>query len=162
MKHTVRGRRGAHVTPSAHSYITSLESHQHSGNVLLPDSPHSQTPCIALKFQTTDNMASLFSRSFPSRTLLASTSIVGAAGVTYYTTRRPLLLDSPQNAPTKTFSFPGSMLFSKQLTVTSVEQVNHDTKRITLSLPGGSSEVSGVPASCMSYVLLLRVQMLGD
>ncbi|KAK4543225.1 hypothetical protein LTR36_005775 [Oleoguttula mirabilis] len=92
-------------------------------------------------------MAAFFSRALAPRTLAASTAIVGAAGVTYYATRRPILLDSAQNAPSKTLSFPTGMLFAKQLTVTDVEQVNHDTKRITFSLPGGSSEVSGVPAS---------------
>ncbi|KAK5126041.1 hypothetical protein LTR85_011396 [Meristemomyces frigidus] len=91
-------------------------------------------------------MATLFSRSFTPRTLLTS-AVIGATGVTYYATKRPVLLDSAQNAPTTTLSFPTGMLFSKQLTVTDVEQVNHDTKRITFSLPGGSSEVSGVPAS---------------
>ncbi|KAK5134589.1 hypothetical protein LTR08_006375 [Meristemomyces frigidus] len=93
-------------------------------------------------------MAALFSRSLTSRTLLASTGIVSAAGITYYATRRPLLLDSAQNAPlSTTMNFPWTMLFAKQLTVTHVEQVNHDTKRITFALPGGSSEVSGVSAS---------------
>lgn len=41
------------------------------------------------------------------------------------------------------------MLFSRELKVTQVEQVNHDTKRITFELPGGKGEISGVPASCM-------------
>lgn len=36
------------------------------------------------------------------------------------------------------------MLFSKQLTVTAIEQINHDTKRITFALPGGTREISGV------------------
>lgn len=57
-----------------------------------------------------------------------------------------MLLDSKQNEPTKALSFPSSMLFSKQLTVTNSEQVNHDTKRITFQLPGGDGEISGVPA----------------
>jgi cytochrome-b5 reductase len=41
------------------------------------------------------------------------------------------------------------MLLSRELKVKHVEQVNHDTKRITFELPGGKSEISGVPASCM-------------
>lgn len=41
------------------------------------------------------------------------------------------------------------MLFSRELKVKNVEQVNHDTKRITFELPGGDGEISGVPASCM-------------
>lgn len=36
------------------------------------------------------------------------------------------------------------MIFSKQLKVTDVKEVNHDTKRITFSLPGGTNEISGV------------------
>lgn len=53
---------------------------------------------------------------------------------------------SKEAAKTTTLSFPRTMLLPKQLTVTKVEQVNHDTKKITLSLPGGSDEISGVPA----------------
>ena len=41
------------------------------------------------------------------------------------------------------------MLFSQSLKVKAIEQVNHDTKRITFELPGGEHEISGVPASCM-------------
>lgn len=41
------------------------------------------------------------------------------------------------------------MVFSQSLKVKAVEQVNHDTKRITFELPGGEREISGVPASCM-------------
>lgn len=55
-------------------------------------------------------------------------------------------MDSAQNLPSKTLNFPGSMLFSKELTVKSSEQINHDTKRITFSLPGGANEISGCPA----------------
>lgn len=40
------------------------------------------------------------------------------------------------------------MLFSRELKVKEVEQVNHDTKRIVFDLPGGDNEISGVPASC--------------
>jgi cytochrome-b5 reductase len=40
------------------------------------------------------------------------------------------------------------MLFSRELKVKHVEQINHDTKRITVDLPGGKGEISGVPASC--------------
>ena len=92
-------------------------------------------------------MAAIFSRSQRAIPILAGTAIVGVTGATYYTNRRPLHLDSAQNVPTKkTFAFPGSMLFGRQLTVSEVEQINHDTKRITFQLPGGASEVSGVPA----------------
>lgn len=59
------------------------------------------------------------------------------------------MMDSSQNPPTKTLNFPSSMLFSKQLTVKSSEQVNHDTKRITFTLPGGENEISGCPAGGM-------------
>lgn len=61
---------------------------------------------------------------------------------------KPLLLDSAQNQPTKLLSMPSGMLFSKQLTVKSSEQINHDTKKITFTLPGGASQISGVPAGC--------------
>ncbi|EME38673.1 hypothetical protein DOTSEDRAFT_75430 [Dothistroma septosporum NZE10] len=89
-------------------------------------------------------MASLFSRrAVPYVTGAAAVSIVGSA---YSQTRRPIMLDSTANPPTKTLAFPASMLFSKQLTVTKSEQVNHDTKRITFALPGGDNEISGVPA----------------
>ncbi|TKA80478.1 hypothetical protein B0A55_02317 [Friedmanniomyces simplex] len=37
------------------------------------------------------------------------------------------------------------MAFPKKITVVDVEQVNHDSKKITFSLPGGESQVSGVP-----------------
>lgn len=95
-------------------------------------------------------MASLFSQTLRARPLLTSSAILAAAGGTYYYTSNPRIrLDSAQNEPTKTFAFPRSMLFAKTLTVTNVEEINHDTKRITFALPGGSSEVSGVPASCM-------------
>lgn len=54
------------------------------------------------------------------------------------------MLDSASNTPTPTLSLPKNMLFSKQLKVTAVEQMNHDTKRITFALPGGMNEISGV------------------
>lgn len=93
-------------------------------------------------------MASYLPHSIRARPLLTTATIAGAASAAYYaTSRRPLLLDSPgASPPTKTFTFPSSMLFARQLTVTAVEQVNHDTKRITLALPGGPGEVSGVPS----------------
>jgi hypothetical protein len=47
----------------------------------------------------------------------------------------------------ETFGLPSTMLFSKRLTVMAVEQMNHDTKRITFALPGGLEESSGVPVS---------------
>ncbi|KAK4495511.1 hypothetical protein PRZ48_013843 [Zasmidium cellare] len=91
-------------------------------------------------------MANLFSRSSRALPYLTGAAVLGAAGTAYYASKRPLLLDSSSNAPTKTLNFPSSMLFSKQLTVTNTEQINHDTKRITFQLPGGDREISGVPA----------------
>ncbi|KAI6866816.1 hypothetical protein KC323_g3788 [Hortaea werneckii] len=92
-------------------------------------------------------MAATFARTFRARPYLTSAAFTIVAGAAYYTTtQRPVLLDSAHNA-TQTFSFPKTMLFSQQLTVTGVEQVNHDTKRITFSLPGGKEETTGVPAS---------------
>lgn len=89
-------------------------------------------------------MASALLRSSRTLPLLTGATVLGVAGAAYYASRPPLLLDSAQNAPSKTLSFPGSMLFAKQLTLAKVEQINHDTKRLTFELPGGSSEVSGV------------------
>ncbi|CZT15109.1 related to NADH-cytochrome b-5 reductase [Ramularia collo-cygni] len=43
-------------------------------------------------------------------------------------------------------SMPMGMLFSKELTVKSSEQINHDLKKITFNLPEGDSQISGVPA----------------
>ncbi|RMY97983.1 hypothetical protein D0860_08584 [Hortaea werneckii] len=92
-------------------------------------------------------MAATLARTFRARPYLTSAAFAGVVGAAYYTTtQRPVLLDSAHNA-TQTFSFPKTMLFSQQLTVTGVEQVNHDTKRITFSLPGGKEETTGVPAS---------------
>lgn len=91
-------------------------------------------------------MASILSHTFRSRPYLTSAALASVVGAAYITTNKPLHLDSAQNV-TKAFSFPKTMLFSQQLTVTNVEQVNHDTKRITFALPGGSSETSGVPPS---------------
>lgn len=77
--------------------------------------------------------------------LTAATTLTVLAGAYYISQpRRSLLLDSAHNAPTSTLAFPKTMLFSKQLNVVDVQQVNHDTKRITFSLPGGKDEVSGV------------------
>ena len=93
-----------------------------------------------------------FTRTLPS---IAGAMIVGVVGVRYFATSRPLLLDSKASLANhhveanKTLSFPHSMLFAKQLTVAKVEQVNHDTKKITFTLPGGNGEVSGVPAGGM-------------
>ncbi|KAK0255098.1 hypothetical protein LTS09_009854 [Friedmanniomyces endolithicus] len=87
--------------------------------------------------------------AFLSRTSRALPYVTGAAalgaGATYYTSRPRIQLESAQNAPTPALSFPSSMPFPKKITVTNVEQVNHDTKKITFSLPGGDSQVSGVP-----------------
>ncbi|USW50651.1 Putative oxidoreductase FAD/NAD(P)-binding, NADH:cytochrome b5 reductase [Septoria linicola] len=91
-------------------------------------------------------MATVFTRSARLLPYLTGAAALGTAGTVYYTTRRPLLLDSTGNMPSKTLVFPKTMLFSQTLTVTSSEQINHDTKRITFRLPGGDNEISGVPA----------------
>lgn len=96
-------------------------------------------------------MASIFSRrAVP---YLTGATAVGA-GAAYYASRPRIQLDSAHNAPTKTLSMPTSMLFPKQITVANVEQVNHDTKKITFKLPGGEGEVSGVPAGGMRRMAL--------
>lgn len=92
-------------------------------------------------------MASLkaFSRTFSSRPILTTATCLTVAGSAYYITQRPpIRLDSAANPPTPALSFPKTMLFSQQLKVTKVEQINHDTKKITFELPGGTSQVSGV------------------
>ena len=90
-------------------------------------------------------MAALLARR-PMFTAAAATAVVGTA---FYMSRPgPLRLESTYREPSKTLSFPRSMLFSRDLKVKQVEQVNHDTKRITFELPGGETEISGVPASC--------------
>jgi cytochrome-b5 reductase len=72
-----------------------------------------------------------------------------------YTYSRPSAhsLDSAQNSPTKLLGLPRTLLFAQTLTVTKTEQVNHDTKRITFSLPGGENQISGVPAGCESNII---------
>ena len=62
-------------------------------------------------------------------------------------------MDSAQTPLAQTLSMPKNMLFSKQLKVTDVQQVNHDTKRIIFELPGGKSEVSGVTPGGISKPL---------
>lgn len=54
------------------------------------------------------------------------------------------MMDSAQTPLGQTLSFPKNMIFSKQIKVKEVQEVNHDTKRIIFELPGGKSEVSGV------------------
>lgn len=105
-------------------------------------------------------MAATLSRSSRALPYLTGAAVLGVAGTYYATTKRPLLLDAAQNAPTKTLNFPSSMLFSKELTVRSSEQINHDTKRITFSLPGGDGEISGVPAGGKSIHTLPKYQVL--
>lgn len=97
-------------------------------------------------------MATFFAR----RRFLTTVTAVGVVGAAVYISRPPHQLESAQNAPSKTLSFPSSMIFAKQLKVRDVEQVNHDTKRITFELPGGPEEVSGVPSSCESRQLVSR------
>ena len=90
-------------------------------------------------------MAAIFAR----RPILTTTVATAAVGTALYMARpAPLRLESAFKEPSKTLSFPRTMLFSRELQVKQVEQVNHDTKRITFNLPGGDSEISGVPASC--------------
>lgn len=92
-------------------------------------------------------MAALFARK-PIFTTATATALVGTA--LYISRPAPMRLDSVQNEPLKALSFPKTMLFSQQLKVKTVEQINHDTKKITFELPGGDGAVSGVPASCKS------------
>jgi hypothetical protein len=105
--------------------------------------------CINLlrtQLPPTTTMAALFAR----RPILTTATAAALVGTTYYVSRpKPLRLDSAYKEPSKTLSFPRSMVFSRELKVKHVEQVNHDTKRITFELPGGEGEISGVPASCM-------------
>lgn len=90
-------------------------------------------------------MAAIFARR-PILTTAAATAVVGTA---FYATRpTPMRLDSAYRELSKTLSFPRSMLLSRELKVKNIEQINHDTKRITFELPGGDGEISGVPASC--------------
>lgn len=107
-------------------------------------------------------MASYLSQTLRSRAFLTSATILAGTGTVYYSTRKPMLLDSPHNAPTKTLSFPSSMLFAKQLTVRDVEQINHDTKRITFALPGGDREISGVVPGGNSRPTSRTVSVSGD
>lgn len=90
-------------------------------------------------------MATIFTR----RPVLTTAALTAVTGAVYMSRQTPLRLDSGYKEPTKTLAFPKTMLFSRELKVTQVEQVNHDTKRITFELPGGKGEISGVPASCM-------------
>lgn len=94
-------------------------------------------------------MATILARR-PILTTLTASSVLASV---YYVsqTRQPHRLDGPGGPPTQTLSFPKNMLFSKQLRVTDVQQVNHDTKRIVFALPGGKDEVSGVTPGGMSF-----------
>lgn len=89
--------------------------------------------------------------------IFSRTAIIGVVGTAilvpfiYTQATRSVSADSstdgkPHNKK-ETFGLPSTMLFSKRLTVTAVEQMNHDTKRITFALPGGLEESSGVPIS---------------
>lgn len=67
------------------------------------------------------------------------------------------MMDSSQTPLANTLSLPKNMLFSKQLKVTEVQEVNHDTKRIIFELPGGKNEVSGVtPGGMEDHVEALQ------
>lgn len=77
-----------------------------------------------------------------------------------YTYARPSSghsLDSAQNPPTNLLSLPRTLVFAQTLTVTKTEQINHDTKRITFSLPRGENQVSGVPAGCKSLLIIIII-----
>ena len=96
-----------------------------------------------------------------SRPVLTGVAVLGVGVTAYYTTRRtPVSFDSamkpagvsPQVIPKmetakKTFT---SMLSSVQLKVASVEQVSHDTKKLTFELPS-EDEISGLPMSGNTY-----------
>lgn len=83
--------------------------------------------------------------TYRSRPILTTAAGLAVLGTAYYTTQRqPLWLDSAYKELTPALSFPKNMLFSQELKVTKVEQINHDTKRITFALPGGSSQISGL------------------
>ena len=91
--------------------------------------------------------------------IFSRTAIIGVVGTAilvpfiYTQATRSVSADSGtdgklhNNHNKETFGLPSTMLFSKRLTVTAVEQMNHDTKRITFALPGGLEESSGVPIS---------------
>lgn len=86
-------------------------------------------------------MASVITR----RPVLTATTAITVLATGYYlSNRRPIMMDSAQTPLAHTLSLPKNMLFSKQLKVTEVQEVNHDTKRIKFELPGGKNEVSGV------------------
>lgn len=94
-------------------------------------------------------MTSFISR----RPVLTTTTALTVFATGYYlSNRNPLRMDSAQTPLAHTLSMPKNMLFSKQLKVTDVQQVNHDTKRIIFELPGGKNEVSGVtPGGMQSF-----------
>ena len=95
-------------------------------------------------------MAAMMNR----RPLLTAATAITVLGTGYYlTSRRPIMMDSAQRPLAPTLSFPKNMLFTKQLKVKEVQQVNHDTKRIIFELPGGNSEVSGVTPGCMRPII---------
>lgn len=85
-------------------------------------------------------------RTLSSRPVLTTATCLSAGGFAYYTLRpaAPIRLDSAANPPTSLLSFPKTMLFSQQIKVKEVEQVNHDTKKITFELPGVEGQISGV------------------
>ena len=105
----------------------------------------------------------MFSRAtIVSRPVIASAAIVGTGVTAYYITRpNPVKFDSAMSVKTeagaaaaqkKTFS---SAIWSKELKVAKVEQVNHDTKRITFQLPS-EDEVSGISPSGPSFSSIPR------
>lgn len=89
-------------------------------------------------------MASVFART---PVLITATAVAVAGTAFYFSLPAPTRLDSAYNEVSRALSFPRNMLFSRDLKVRTVERVNHDTKKITLELPGGDSQISGVPAS---------------
>ena len=104
----------------------------------------------------------MFARTtLTSKPVLATAAVAGVAATAYYTTRSTqrvtfdsagmkyagvspqIIPDSAKMAPKKTFT---GMLSSVQLKVRSVEQVNHDTKKLTFELPTNDS-ISGLPVA---------------
>ncbi|KKY15653.1 putative ferredoxin reductase-like protein [Phaeomoniella chlamydospora] len=108
----------------------------------------------------------MFTRAtLTSRPVITSAAILGAGAASFYLTRpKPIQFESAMNpgagtqlapdtmtnttkagiaAPKKTFTFP---VWSHGLKVSRVEQINHDTKKITFELPEQDS-ISGIPPS---------------
>lgn len=77
--------------------------------------------------------------------LAAASAATPFSAVTYVSSRPRLRLNSTAEPQSHIRCFPKSMLFSRDLQVTNVEQLNHDAKHITLQLRGDRGESSVVP-----------------